>query len=275
MVYDADGKTQRQIKLLEILIGDQELNRIIDRSEVKPEEPGEIGEHEIYQGLKAEIPHKIAFDRQFRCAKSELLKSLLSSAGLLNLQTCDCSVDTLVGTEKLGDFVTCFKSNRKRIDSELGLDMRRDIDRKPVQQLGEVLALIGMKLVLREEFREKKVKYRFYGIDLDGLIDLLEVITRREEARLEREEFKRQRAADQEEWERQALANGDNSSSIVYSKDQAELSPKSLLAKHIKSNKARQPQLKKTVDGSTDARMLRHDSPRPRFDLSNSPFTAW
>src|SRR5205823_5152895 len=76
--------------------------------------------------------------------------------------------------------------------------MRRDIEAKPVQQLGDLLDLIGVRLVLDSVIKSKGIKRRGYRLDVARLIELMDVVARRVEKR-------------QEVWEaKKADARGDN-----------------------------------------------------------------
>lgn len=199
--FDDDGRTRRQIEWLEIMLGDQELNKAIDHYEIS----------------RKDNPGVIVFDRQFRCAKTEVLGQLLAAAGLLKFDSGEFLLDTLFSTETLGDFTTYFKANRKRIDSELGVVMRRDLDKKPVQQLGTILSMIGIEVVLDSTTKADGFKRRSYRMDGDKLTKILEVIVRRHAAREGRRELAAAKRAESED--------GDNVPPIVNDNTVEQLSP--------------------------------------------------
>ena len=174
VTFDDDGRTRRCIEVLEFLVGDSDSNRSFDRQEI-----------DLRDRLRV-----IIFDRQFRSTKAEILVKLLSAAGFLDAESGQFVTETQVATENLGGFIACFRENRKRIEAELGVDMRRDIERKPVQQLGDVLAVLGLELVLLSTKKVKGVKRRSYGINVERLMALMEVVVRRDTRRQERIELR-------------------------------------------------------------------------------------
>lgn len=205
VIFDDNGRTRRQVEWLEIMVSDKEVNQDIDRAEIDRRDDERV----------------IVFDRQFRSAKAEMLASLLAAADLLDARSGEFSLTARVSTQTLDSFVRCFKVNSKRIETELKLDMRRDIDRKPVQQLGEVLALIGLSFQKAEATKKDGIKTRAYGLETAHLEALLEVTIRREQQREERRQLKQAESDD-------AGADedvGDNPASMVNSHPEKALSP--------------------------------------------------
>jgi hypothetical protein len=198
VAFDDDGRTRRCIDLLEVLVGDSESNHNADRLEI-----------DLRDRLRV-----IVFDRQYRSAKSEMLVKLLSAAGFLDAESGQFLTETLVNTENLGVFVACFREHRKRIEAELGVDMRRDIERKPVQQLGDILALIGLELVMVSTKKVKGVKLRSYAINVDLLMALIDVVVRRDTRRQERIE----------QWQSTRNSAGDNATPLVNNDYEDQLS---------------------------------------------------
>ncbi len=170
--FDDAGRMRRHVEMLEIMIGDDNLNRYIDLKETD----------------RRDAPQVVVFDRQFRTVKAELLIKLLASAGLVNPDSGEFLISVQFSTDSLKPFVTSMRNDFKRIEAELGVVLRKDIERKPVQQLGDVLKLIGVNLLLISTTKEKGVKRRSYCVDVDGLTALIEVVVRRQEARQKRRE---------------------------------------------------------------------------------------
>lgn len=206
IAFDCEGRTQEKIKLLELLSEEVGYLKALDQSEVK---------------MVEEMSAQVAFDRQFRNAKVEILVNLLSAAGVFDYKAGDFSLDAKINSDGLQTFIGVFRSDRRRIESELGLVMRRDIERKPVQQLGELLDKIG---IIQKEKSAKKSggqKIRTYGIDADGYFNLMKVIVRRREKReAASAEWAEQRA------ERRALEQqGDNGTDFDLTTSRPSLSP--------------------------------------------------
>jgi hypothetical protein len=180
VAFDDGGRTRRMVEVLEVLVGDSVANKAIDKHEIsrKGDEP------------------VISFDRQFRCAKAEILDRLLVAAGLVD-PTCGAfNVDVEVDTEGLGAFVLACRQDKKRIQSELGLDVRRDIDQKPVRQLGRVLGLFGVEVVLASTTKAHGKKRRGYRMNADRLVAMMDVVARRAYRQRERWQAKQQSRED-------------------------------------------------------------------------------
>ena len=196
IAFDDGARTRRHVEMLEIMVGDAALNRKIDIEQIDRD-----GDQRV-----------IAFDRKFRTAKAEILGRLLVSAGLLEAGTGAFNVDAELRTDGLADFVAAYIADKKRIQSELGLDMRRDIEKKPVQQLGQVLNVIGASVVLSATIKTKGVKQRSYRIDGDKVVALMDVVARRADRRRDR-------------WEARHGEDGDNAPPDDLETVQKELSP--------------------------------------------------
>jgi len=197
--FDDDGRTRRHVEMLEIMIGDDGFNRHIDLKEID----------------RKDAPRVVAFDRQFRSVKAELLAELLTSAGLIDPASREFLTSAQFGTDNLKAFVACMRKHGKRVEAELKVILRRDIEKKPVQQLGDVLDLIGVELALLSTTKVKGVKRRCYGMEAEGLCALVEVVIRRQQARQERHEIAMRLKAEQ----------GDNEPPIVNDHYGQQLSP--------------------------------------------------
>jgi hypothetical protein len=196
VAFDDGGRTRRMVEVLEVLVGEPVTNRAIDRHE---------------NSRNADEP-VIAFDRQFRSARAEILDRLLVAAGLVDPRSGAFNVGFEVDTEGLGAFVLACREDKRRIQSELGLDIRGDIDQKPVQQLGRVLGLFGVDLVLASTTKANGKKRRIYRINSDRLAAIMDVVARRADRQRER-------------WEAKSQSRGDNGPPDDLKELQTELSP--------------------------------------------------
>jgi hypothetical protein len=201
IAFDDDARTRRAVDMLEVMVGDVTLNQKIDKGQID---------------LKGDA-RVIAFDRQFRTAKADVLGRLLVAAGLLDAETGKFKVDAELRTDSLDDFVAAYIADKRRIQSELGLDMRSDITTKPVQQLGRVLSLVGANVVLAATTKDNGVKRRTYRIDGEKVMALMDIVVRRTDRRRERWEAKSTKA--------QKVIRGDNAPPDDLKTVQHELSP--------------------------------------------------
>lgn len=180
IAFDREGRTRNELELLELLFEESDYLQRRDRGEA---------------AIVGEMSARVVFDRDFRSAKADILGKLLSAAGVFDLRTGKFQLDAQIQADLLGPFVALFRGERRRIESELGLVMRRDIDRKPTQQLGDLLEKVGLH---QKEVATKKSdgrKLRFYGIDADGYFSLVKVISRRRETRDAEEAARAERLA--------------------------------------------------------------------------------
>ena len=171
------------------------------------------GEAAVVGGMSTTV----VFDRSFRCTKVDLLGKLLSAAGVFDLKSGEFLLDAQIQADCLRAFVEAFRAQRRRIESELGLVMRKDIERKPIQQLGDLLEKVGIRQKATTTKKSAGRKIRFYGIDVEGYVRLVDVVQRRLEKRA---------AEAAERAERKAVAKaGDNGSDVDLITTQTSLSP--------------------------------------------------
>lgn len=246
IAFDDDARTRRAVEMLEIMVGEVVLNQKID----------------IHQIDRKGDDRIIAFDRKFQTAKAEILGRLLIAAGLLDAATGAFNVDAQLRTDSLAKFVAAYSADKRRIQSELGLDQRSDIEKKPVQQLGRVLALIGTKLVLAATAKHKGVKTRSYRINGDMLLALMEVVVRRSERQRER-------------WESEHGKGGDNTPPDDLETVQQELSPEldeTSVAAHEVDQSHENP-LAAAVRKQRMARGVPVAQKAPKLTINNIPMT--
>jgi hypothetical protein len=150
-----------------------------------------VREYENYISSDSDLKHKDMVeetpDRHFTDAKARLLRKrliykLLLSAGLADSDNYVLKEVPIRG-ESLGEFVQCFKSNRDRIARYFDIDMRRDIDKKPVQQLRMVLKLLGISWT-RQVKKELGTKIYEYRITDDDVSTVHSVAARRMDKRI-------------------------------------------------------------------------------------------
>ena len=259
VAFDDGGRTRNKVEMLAILVGDPDMNRKIDGRQIDRKKDLRV----------------IAFDRQFRCAKAEILGRLLVAAGLVDGATGLFNLDAVVCTDSLGAFATAYRADRRRIQSELGLDMRRDIDKKPVEQLGSVLRLIGASTVLAATAKTGGVKKRSYRIDADELVRMMDVVVRRAEK--QREEWQARQEGeggdnappDDLETIQQALSPGAGHGESADDSDVRDVDQLGRAQREAVAERLRQLKAAKISGQESGAK-----SPTPRMTIDNIPFSV-
>ena len=144
---------------------------------------------ELIQSSTAELfmkdqyeSHKPKADRRYYQVQRNVLKELLSRARI-SVSNVGLHMSDEICADLLGDFVTvCIR--RKRIVAKLfEIALRKDVARKPTQQLGSVLALFGVSL---ETTRVQKVgskKVYWYTLDADSTKQVNRVLEQRRQFR--------------------------------------------------------------------------------------------
>jgi hypothetical protein len=100
------------------------------------------------------------------------LTPLLNDAGI--------DPDAVIDGGQLGEFASFTRANRPELENLLGIEIRADLERKPVQQLNRVLNLIGLKLENAGTVKQHGQKIYRYRIDQRGLEQLQRVLAARE-----------------------------------------------------------------------------------------------
>lgn len=97
-------------------------------------------------------------------AEISLLSKLIESAGLLNANG-KLEVDKLVTAESLKSFAVYCRQAKLSIQRVLEKVIRKDIKEKPTQQLNEILALCGLKVVVARTVSKGDAKIYEYQLD--------------------------------------------------------------------------------------------------------------
>lgn len=158
VALDDDGLFRKKIRLAEVFMGTQAL--ITNRS------------------LRAEDHKQLASDAMNLSLKRDLLRELLSSAGLLSLdQGILC--DVAITNGKLTAFVLSARRNIHRIQELFDLSIRSDLPKNPVQSLSAILDLMGLKLEKTANYKIAGKRTREYQID-EALLELVKgIVVRR------------------------------------------------------------------------------------------------
>jgi Origin of replication binding protein len=109
-------------------------------------------------------------DRQTRCW---LVYGLLSSTPIFKDGKFD--TETVFVAEDLKKFVKASVQLQDVVLTQLDVNTQRDIDKKPVQHLGKILAKIGLTFKKPKTSTVAGKKTYFYALDLDSLRKLVEI----------------------------------------------------------------------------------------------------
>jgi hypothetical protein len=81
--------------------------------------------------------------------------------------------DAVITADNLGEFATYCEKNSARIQDLFNMAINGDVRDKPMQQLGKVLARIGLSLQNSENKKIGKAKIRYYRIHPDRWRDAM------------------------------------------------------------------------------------------------------
>jgi hypothetical protein len=140
---DKKGRFRDQINLLVIYLSTKEELAKLDSREI-------------------EI-NGIVTDSRKRSLKQKILQAILNSAGVTdginNFRT------DVIKPESLDMFITICRKHELHFQDMFGITLRRDIEKKPMQQLGCILELIGLSLEVKHTENIAGKKIRHYGIE--------------------------------------------------------------------------------------------------------------
>jgi hypothetical protein len=122
------------------------------------------------------------FDLPMLASKRDMLRSLLGGAGLFNHAANAFQPERLISHAALAPFVQLVEKESHRLASLFELAVRVDLRKKPMQQLGQILALVGLGVKHTAAKDAAGGKVREYKLDGERLEALLAVIQRRQEA---------------------------------------------------------------------------------------------
>lgn len=127
----------------------------------------------------------VTFDRTLALKRSKVLRVLLGSAGLFKGDQFDLAA--LLNKAKLGAFIKKIRSCAGELEALFKVTVRRDLETNAIQQLQDILRLIGLstKLVSVTEVADKKV--RLYRLNKDEFEIAMTFAERRNKPWLEKQ----------------------------------------------------------------------------------------
>ena len=119
-------------------------------------------------------------DKKNLSIKSNLFYELLSSANLADEEN-RIITEKLIDMDSLVEFTKCCKKNKERIAQMLQVDIRKDIEKKPTQQLSQILKLIGISWTKCKPQKRNGSKVYRYLIKQEVIDELNEIVDRRQD----------------------------------------------------------------------------------------------
>lgn len=176
--FDEGGATRRAILNLELTLTATAQDAATKEADAAAHQRRKLG------GGKAAIAGgpALAFDRPMLASKREVLRMLLGAAGLFNHAANGFNTERLVSHGSLAAFVQAVDKERRRLAILFDLSVRADYAKKPMRQLGQILALMGLGMKQAAVTDAAGAKVREYQLDAARLEVLVEVIQRRQEA---------------------------------------------------------------------------------------------
>lgn len=153
---DAGGKLRDQVKLMELLATDDERLEEWDRY----------------------ARDALTGDKPAHVLRKKLLTSLLRTAGILT-EANRISPTIVVELASLRPFAQLCVKERVRIQRLFDVPIRRDVLRKPAQQLGAILKLLGLSLKREAVEKRGSMKIYRYTVDPDNLAFIMTVVDSR------------------------------------------------------------------------------------------------
>ena len=145
LATDDEGRLRQSIRTFEILMADNEALRQKDMWETDSLTP----------------------DQGQLLLKKQLLRAIFEAAGVMREGAFD--VDIAVETAQLDRFTHAVVERKIEIERHFGVQLRADVTNKPVRQLKDLLALVGLSFgPPRTEQRDKAKRY-FYRLDTPPL----------------------------------------------------------------------------------------------------------
>lgn len=120
----------------------------------------------------------LAPDRPYLIVQKRILSKLLGASTVLK-DAGGIDAEVIVSAEMLAQFAGECLRYRRAIERLFDVPVRRDVLRKPTQQLGAILRLVGLKLDKGQTRKKGTGKQYFYILDAAALQALGEVVQKR------------------------------------------------------------------------------------------------
>lgn len=130
------------------------------------------------QALKERDAEKLAPDRDNALVKKAVLHELLESAGIANAFG-DINTDLQLTKSGLMDFAKACQRRARKIQELFDIHVRKDVEKKPMQQLSIVLDLIGLTTTPAERKKVAGEIIYLYRVDEASLKLAKEIVERR------------------------------------------------------------------------------------------------
>ncbi len=109
--------------------------------------------------------------------RRSVLRELFTAAGVFS-EADGFYPEAYIQKETLGDFVTACRKHKAALSQLFKMDLRRDLDSKPMTQLGQLLRLVGLGTKFEGSPKVNGEKLYIYTLDPEKLQRMNEVVTR-------------------------------------------------------------------------------------------------
>lgn len=157
---DDDGKLRKQIREYELLISKD--------SDIKDLEK------------KEQLKSVTYTDRKSLSQKKSIYKNVLLKTGLMDNKD-NIIFNKTIQNNQMKDFILFIKSKKQTVERIFDIDIRKDIDTKPIQQLNVVLKIIGITLDRKTKKRPDGGKDYLYSMNSKRIQDLEDISSKRKD----------------------------------------------------------------------------------------------
>ena len=113
-----------------------------------------------------------------------MLDAILVASQLAIKDGFDANADISVGV--LGPFIEICRDRAKSLEIDFGVRLRRNFEKKPVETLNRILAMIGLKLVMHSFTKNAGKRTYYYRLEENSLNTMLNLVQRRKNLKAER-----------------------------------------------------------------------------------------
>jgi hypothetical protein len=169
---DNQSRLRQKVRALEqVLLVDDDYHSFVEHVGDPEHDPGRLVEA---------LPDEMRFVKRGHSERL-VLRNLLLRAALFNQDGFQPSVE--VRSSDLDEFVSFVQANRAQIENALSMEVRRDIQSKPMTQLNLVLKLVGLTAMKAGSMKEGSHKVYLYKLDPERLALMTSIVAARQAAK--------------------------------------------------------------------------------------------
>jgi len=140
-----------------------------------------------------------AADAQNSALKRKVLRDLFKAAGLADGWRA-INLAAEITHADMSDFVAAIIENKNKLETLFDMTLPRNLEDKPVSSVGNVLALIGLRLVKSRIKKSGNDKIRYYKVCPTAMDEMTEIIKQRTELKSKPLPMRRRNAANAVDW---------------------------------------------------------------------------